>query len=58
MFSRVRTQAGMFCRKSLSRDLRKYAVPEALRKMLDRFRDRCSVSYWDDSQYDELFDEN
>jgi hypothetical protein len=28
MLSRVKTRAGLFCRKKLSRDLSKYAVPE------------------------------
>ena len=34
MLSRVRTHAGLYCRKSLSYDLTRYAVPEALKRML------------------------
>jgi hypothetical protein len=34
MLSRVRTHAGLFCRKELSKDLQKYAVPKALKQML------------------------
>jgi hypothetical protein len=56
MLSRVKTRAGLFCRKKLSKDLKKYAVPPALLRMLDGFRNRCSPSYWEDSDYDDLFD--
>jgi hypothetical protein len=50
MLSRVKTRAGLFCRKPLSRDLNKYAVPEALRRMLHNFRSKA-LTYWDDEEY-------
>jgi hypothetical protein len=34
MLSQVRTRTGLFCKKTLSQDLSKYAVPEALQRML------------------------
>jgi hypothetical protein len=55
MLSRVRTRRGLFARKKLSKDLRKYAVPEALKKMLECFRSR-SPTTWSDEEYQELFD--
>jgi hypothetical protein len=54
MLSRVKTRAGLFCRKPLSRDLSKYAVPEALRRMLHNFRSKA-LTYWDDKEYEDLF---
>ena len=56
MLSRVKTRVGLFCRNKLSKDLKKYAVPEGLRRMLDRFRSRCAPTYWTEEQYDELFE--
>jgi hypothetical protein len=55
MLSRVKTRAGLFCRKPLSKDLRKYAVPEALQRMLQSFRSKAPT-YWDDEEYEDLFD--
>jgi hypothetical protein len=54
MLSRVRTHAGLFCRKPLSYDLTRYAVPEALQNMLEEFATR-SATYWSDDEYDTLF---
>ena len=54
VLSRVKTKSGLFMRRPLSRDLRKYAVPKALLRMLHHFR-RFSPTYWSDEQYDELF---
>jgi hypothetical protein len=55
MLSRVRICAGLFCRKALSKDLTKYAVPEALQRMLYQFRNKAPTC-WSDEEYDELFD--
>jgi len=55
MLSRVRTRRGLFSRKKLSKNLQKYAVPEALKKMLDSFRSRAPTT-WSDEEYEELFD--
>ena len=54
MLSRVKTRAGLFCRKALSKDLSKYAMPDSLSKMLEKFQQR-SPSYWNEDQYDDLF---
>ena len=54
MLSRVKTRAGLFARQPLSRDLRKYAVPEALTRMLQRFRTRAAPTFFTDDEYDEL----
>jgi hypothetical protein len=56
MLSRVKTRAGLFCRKPLSRDLSKYAVPQALQAMLQHFRTTKSPTYWSDDEYEDLFD--
>jgi hypothetical protein len=37
MLSCVKTRAGLFCGKKLSRDLNKYAVPDELRRILHHF---------------------
>ena len=57
MLSRVKTKKGLFMRKPLSRDLRKYVVPKALLRMLERMR-KHTPSYWSDEQYNELFGNN
>jgi hypothetical protein len=58
MLSRVKTRAGLFCRKPLSYDLTKYAVPEALQRMLHQFRSTKTPTYWTDGQYNDVFDLN
>jgi len=55
MLSRVKTRAGLFCRKALSKDLTKYAVPETLQRMLHQFRSKAPTC-WCDEEYDEWFD--
>jgi len=54
MLSRVRTHDGLFCRKPLSYDLNKYAVPESLKRMLAEFATR-SATYWNDDEYNRIF---
>ena len=54
MLSRVKTRKGLFCRKALSKDLSKYAVPDSLSRMLDKMHKR-TPSYWSEEQYDEFF---
>ena len=55
MLSRVRTHKGLYCRKPVSADLRKYEVPKALTRMLRKFADRAP-RYWTEDEYDEIFD--
>ena len=54
ILSRVWTQEGLFLRKKLSRDLSKYAVPDALKRMITRFKTR-QPTYWTEDEYDTLF---
>ena len=54
MLSRVKTHAGLFSRTQLSTDLKKYAVPDKLRKMLQDFAPK-SPSRWSDTEYNDLF---
>jgi hypothetical protein len=49
MLSHVKTRAGLFCRKKLSRDLSKYAVPDTLQRMLHCFERRVPT-YWTDEE--------
>jgi hypothetical protein len=57
MLSRVKTRAGLFCRKTLSKDLSRYAVPQALKKMLEHFRTKVPTS-WSDEEYNELINDS
>ena len=54
MLSRVKTRAGLFCRKPLGKDLRRFAIPEGLWKMLQKFEQR-RPTYWSEQQYEEIF---
>jgi hypothetical protein len=54
MLSRVRTHSGLYCRKPISSDLSKYAVPESLKRMLSTFSDRAPA-YWTDDDYEDMF---
>jgi hypothetical protein len=54
MLSRVKTRNGLYCRKPLSEDLRKYAVPEALTKMIESFSDRLA-SQWTEDEYEHIY---
>ena len=55
VLSRVKTRAGLFCRKPISTDLRKYAVPEALIRMMRNFSNRLAT-FWTEEEYEENFD--
>ena len=41
-------------RKPLSKDLSKYKKPEAMKRMLEDFKNRIAVQMIDDSDYEEL----
>jgi hypothetical protein len=55
ILSRVRTLNGLYCRKPLSTDLRKYAVPELLVKMMQEFSNRLPT-YWSEDNYNDIVD--
>ena len=54
MLSRVKTRAGLFCRKELSNDLRQFAVPRGLQSMLQSFQQH-RPTHWSEQQCEELF---
>jgi hypothetical protein len=54
MLSRVKTRKGLFARRPISRDLKKYAVPKALKNMLASFSKR-QPTYWSDAEYEQHF---
>ena len=55
MLSRVKTRGGLFCRKKLSgTNLGRFAVPEGLRKMLEKF-ERFRPRQWTAEECEELF---
>ena len=45
MLSRVRTESALYMRSKLKRDLTCYAVPKALKKMMESFEEKAH-SYW------------
>jgi hypothetical protein len=55
MLSRVKTRAGLYCRKPISTDVNKYAVPESLTNMLASFRTRSAATYWTEEDYRDIF---
>jgi hypothetical protein len=55
VLSRVRTRAGLFCRKVLPTDLSKMAVPQGLTDMLKKLRER-GPTYWTKEEYKERFE--
>ena len=56
MLSRVRTRNGLFLREAISkRGLDRYAVPPALQRMMDKFRQK-TPNYWSNEQYSEMFE--
>jgi len=54
VLSRVRTMAGLYIRKRLSRDLKKYAKLPAMKRMLKKFRETIAVEMLDDDDYESL----
>jgi hypothetical protein len=54
MLSRVKTRDGLFCRKPISKDLKNYAVPEALKRMLAGLSSR-EPTYWKHRDYRIMF---
>ena len=54
VLSRVTTMFGLHMRKPLSKDLSKYKKPEAMKRMLEDFKNRIAVQMIDDSDYEDL----
>ena len=52
VLSRVKTMAGLYIRKRLSKKLEKYEKPEAMKKMLAVFRDKIYVPSISDEEYE------
>ena len=52
----VRTRNGLFLREAIiKRGLDRYAVPAALKRMMDKFRQK-TPNYWSNEQYSEMFE--
>ena len=54
MLSQVQTRDGLYCKRPLSGDLRKYKVPESLVRMLRQFSNRIPT-YFTEDEYDDDF---
>ena len=54
VLSRVRTMAGLYLRKRLTRNLKKYAKPEAMKRMLKAFADSVQMEMLSDEEYTKL----
>ena len=54
VLSRVRTMKGLYIRKPLSKDLKKYEKPAAMKEMLKKFQDTIAVEMFSDEEYDEM----
>jgi hypothetical protein len=51
VLSRVRTMAGLYIRTELSSNLKKYAMPEEMTSMIQRFRDTVLLGTFTDDEY-------
>jgi hypothetical protein len=54
VLSRVRTRKGLWIRVPLDTDLEKYLMPENMHRMLQTFRDQCSLDDISDEEYETL----
>ena len=54
MLSRVKTQAGLFCRKPLLYDKSEFKVPEALQQLMQKF-EALRPTQWTEEEYEEMF---
>ena len=54
VLSRVKTMKGLYIRKPLSKDLKKYEKPTAMKEMLQKFTDTISVQMLDEEEYEEM----
>jgi hypothetical protein len=55
MLSRVKTRGGLYCRKPICTDVSKYAVPQALQRMLRQFAEKLPT-FWSEEEYDVIFE--
>lgn len=54
VLSRVETLKGLYIRKPIKKDLKAYAMPKKLQRMIDRLESK-SPTYWNTRQYKQLF---
>ena len=54
VLSRVKTMAGLYIQKQLSKKLEEYEKPEATKKMLDVFWDKIYVPSISDEEYETM----
>ena len=55
VLSRVKTMAGLYLRQPLDYDLKKYAKPEAMKRMLTKFAERAPIEMFTDEEYEKLY---
>jgi len=55
ILSRVKTRTGLYLRQPISKDLKKYAMSPNLKRMVERFERQYSPTFWEEDEYDELF---
>ena len=54
VLSRVKTMKGLFIQKPLSKDLKKYEKPAAMKEMLKKFQETISVEMFTDEEYEQM----
>jgi len=54
VLSRVKTMAGLYLTKPLTYDLKKYAKPETMKRMLKKFADTIQMEIFTEEQYKSL----
>ena len=54
VLSRVKTMSGLYLRVRLSRDLRKYEKPQAMKNMLDKFKSTIAVKLLEEEEYEDM----
>ena len=54
VLSHVRTMEGLYIREKLDTDLSKYAMPDSMKAMLQRFRDTIAVDELTSEDYSDM----
>jgi hypothetical protein len=58
VLSRVRTMAGLYMMRPLSRDLKKYEMPKEMKNMVAAFRDKLPMRMFSSSEYNTMQQES
>ena len=54
VLSRVKSMSGLYLRVRLSRDLRKYEKPQAMKNMLEKFKSTIAVKLLEEEEYEDM----